>query len=108
MKITGSEIRRELHVLQEAISNSVTEKFIKEGDPSLSVLEFLEQVAGATSTIKTLYAKNANDRNTIIEPTLEQVKVIRAACDTLEKYLMPYEDGVLPPEDTNRELKDWR
>lgn len=100
MKLSGSEIRREFNLLNEAIQQ-MDEKFIKGGDPSMMILHFIESIDKSMSAIKYLYNQNAQDRNKIVNPVLDEVGEIEKTCAEFKSVLAVQDDG---PEDVNKTI----
>lgn len=104
--MTGMDIRRTFVELQEAL-DPLSEKFVKEDDPSLSVMDFMEQVHQAMGVVKQEYLRNANDRNQIIPAVVAQAEVVREACNNVIASLSRIASGQEPPEDVNKTVDSW-
>lgn len=96
--INRFEIRQELNVLEQALFG---ERFLKDTDPSISIMNFIEQVSSEMGAIKHLYSKGAADRNEIVKPMQEKLDNLKAIIASLEQSLTTSTDD---PEDTNDAL----
>lgn len=101
--VTRFEIRRELEVVQEA-TRQLDEKFMNQNDPSVCILSFIEDVSGAISVIKSMYIRNANDRNKIISEIDSEVDRVKEACRVLKMRLRRVDIGG-EPEDVNKRIE---
>ena len=84
--VTRFEIRRELEIVQEA-TKRLDEKSMNQNDPSVCILGFIEDVSGAISVIKSMYIRDANDRNKIVSAVDSEVDRIKEACRVLKMRL---------------------
>lgn len=103
--ITRFQIRKDWQELNEAIAR-MDEKFIKQDDPSMSVMNFIEQVSKSLTSIKSKYTQSADDRNRIIQPVLDDLKTIEARCAELRASLIKIASGEEDPEDVNKGVED--
>lgn len=87
-----------------ALINGLTEKFVKDNDPSVVVGKFLEKAGTSLSSIRAVYNKKAADRNVIVEPVLKEISEIIGACMIAKKDLEKHVNGTTSPEDDNRSL----
>lgn len=92
------QIRKDLNEITEALQ---TERFLKDSDPSVSVMHFIEAISNEMGVIKHIYAKGAHDRNQIVEPIKAHLTAMRQAIDAVEQDLDASKDD---PEDVNDTL----
>lgn len=100
--VTRFEIRNELRIVQEA-TRQLDEKFLNQNDPSVSILNFIEEVSGSISVIKSMYIRDSADRNKIVAAVDHEVEKIREACRQMKIRLRRVEIGA-EPEDVNKRI----
>lgn len=100
--VTGKQIRAEVAFLEEELRRSrLSEKWLKDSDPSITILDFLEEVSQSIGAIKRSYAASAGDRNAIADVVLKEVGDIVGACDRLREGMTA---AASDPEDTNSSI----
>ena len=97
---TGSEIRREYEIIQEALH----EKFLQASDPSITIQQYLEKMENALSSIRRIYNAKARERADISDEVLNQVQKIMIASFAVKKDLKKVKRGLAEPEDNNRSI----
>jgi len=100
--VSGNQIRAEVDFLREELRRTdLKEKWLKDSDPSISVLDFLEEVSQSIGAVKRAYAAGAGNRNTIKATVAKEVADIQGAC---QRLLSSFEASASDPEDTNTTL----
>lgn len=103
--VTRFQIRKDWAVLNEAVQR-MDEKFVKQDDPTMSVMNFIEKVSSSLGTIKSVYNQRSDDRNQIVAPVRQEIGEIEAACAELKSALVRMASGDQGSEDANKDIED--
>lgn len=99
---SGLDMRREMELFAEETQKmNLTEKFMKDTDPTLVIAYVMEKIGGAASKIENLYNNKAGDRNQIVNQVKDELRlIIGIANEAMDKL----SQSAKSPEDTNKSI----
>lgn len=101
-KFSGLDMRREMEIFAEETQKmNLSEKFVKDSDPSVVIAYVVEKIGGASSKIQNLYNSNAKNRNAIVSQVKDELRlIIGIANEAMDKLAQ----SAKSPEDTNKTI----